>query len=94
MAFSLSLPDLLGGDANFDGMVNIGDLGVVGGHYGQSTLYYSQGDLNGDGVVNIGDLGVVGGNYGYGAGGAAIPEPVTLALLCPAMAWLLGRRKR
>jgi hypothetical protein len=54
------------GDANMDGQVNIGDLGILAGHYGQTGVDWTDGDFNGDGKVNVGDLGILAGNYGSG----------------------------
>jgi len=47
--------DKLAGDANNDGQVDIEDLNLVRGNYGQSGA----GDVNGDGVVDINDLNAV-----------------------------------
>jgi hypothetical protein len=69
------------GDANRDGMVNVGDLGILAYNYGTPTdATWSMGDFNGDGKVNVGDLGILAGNYGYSVGeaSASLPEPVTL----------------
>ena len=64
------------GDANLDGMVDIGDLGILGQHYGtMSGMTWTDADFNRDGAVDIGDLGVLGFHYGTGlegdAGGAS-----------------------
>jgi outer membrane protein assembly factor BamB len=63
------------GDANEDGMVNVGDLGILAGNYGStfdpSIDAWSKGDFNGDGAVNVGDLGILAGNYGYGTSGVS-----------------------
>lgn len=69
-------------DANDDGRVDVGDLGVLGAWYGYSGTHpmdWYTGDFNGDGLVDVGDLGMLGAAYGYGA--SAVPEPGTLALL-------------
>ena len=54
----------LAGDANLDGIVNVGDLGILAAHYGQSNCTWAQGDFNDDGIVNVGDLGILAANYG------------------------------
>jgi hypothetical protein len=60
------------GDANSDGVVDVGDLGILAANYGQNlqtqgidvTLWWGKGDFNGDGVVDVGDLGILAANYG------------------------------
>jgi autotransporter-associated beta strand protein len=51
------------GDANLDGYVNLADLGIVNGHWGQNGTW-GTGDFNYDGVVNLADLSTVLGNWG------------------------------
>jgi hypothetical protein len=48
------------GDLNGDGKVNIQDLSIVLGEWGNQT---TNGDANGDNAVNILDLSVVLSNY-------------------------------
>jgi len=81
------------GDANHDGSVDVGDLGIIGSHYGQTGLSWADGDFNGDGVIDVGDLGVLGANYGYGAGGA-VPEPGAMTVLLLGVGLTLGRYRR
>jgi hypothetical protein len=58
------------GDANLDGLVNVGDLGILGANYGTGDgKTWSQADFNGDRIVNVADLGILGANYGKGSGG-------------------------
>jgi hypothetical protein len=52
------------GDANLDGMVDVGDLGILAANYGGSNKNWLQGDFNGDGLVDVGDLGILAANYG------------------------------
>jgi hypothetical protein len=56
----------LPGDANGDGMVDVGDLGILAANYGGSGKKWEQGDFNGDGLVDVGDLGILAANYGAG----------------------------
>ncbi len=53
------------GDVNGDGVVNIQDLVLVAGRFGQTGQ--NDADLNGDGVVNIQDLVLVAGAFGNAA---------------------------
>ena len=53
----------LPGDASGDGMVDVGDLGILGASYGLSGATLPA-DFTGDGTVDVGDLGVLGANYG------------------------------
>ena len=70
------------GDCNYDGKVNIGDLGIIAANWGATGRSWNQGDFNGDGLVNIGDLGVMAGSWGWSAGSTgAVPEPASLLLL-------------
>jgi hypothetical protein len=56
------------GDANLDGAVDVGDLGILAANYGTSSgAVWSQGDFNGDGAVDVGDLGILAANYGTGS---------------------------
>jgi hypothetical protein len=58
------------GDANRDGMVDVGDLGILAANYGGSNKTWAQGDFNGDGLVDVGDLGILAANYGKNASNA------------------------
>ena len=89
----LALP----GDADVNGQVGIGDLGIVGANYDGSGKTWYDGDFNDDGVVNVGDLAILGSNYGTGTGATGqtvIPEPATVSLLILAALPALRRRTR
>ena len=81
------LSNALPGDANLDGRVDINDLTIVLGHYGQTGLTWTQGEFTGDGTVDINDLTIVlanyanGGGLAAGTGLAAVPEPAAAILL-------------
>ena len=70
----------LKGDINGDGIVNILDLVLVAGRFGQSGQ--DSADVNGDGIVNILDLVLVAGAFGNAAAPAS--DPQTLAMLTAA----------
>jgi hypothetical protein len=62
------------GDANGNGKVDVGDLGILAANYGRNlqaqgvpqAQWWGLGDFNGDGTVNVGDLGILAANYGSG----------------------------
>jgi len=84
------------GDANADGAVNVGDLGILAGSWEQTGRTYSQGDFNGDGVVNIGDLGILAGQWGWSGPlqpTMPAPEPASLVLLAAGAMGRLRRRR-
>jgi ELWxxDGT repeat protein len=56
------------GDANLDGQVDIGDLGLLAGAWQQSGKDWFGGDFTYDGTVDIGDLGLLAGNWQKGVG--------------------------
>ena len=80
------------GDANKDGLVDVGDLGILGANYGTATgATWATGDFTGDGAVDVGDLGVLGANYVIVTSGS-VPEPMTLSLLAIGALGLLRKR--
>jgi hypothetical protein len=57
----------LPGDANGDGKVDVGDLGILAANYGMTSgATWGKGDFNNDGKVDVGDLGILAANYGSG----------------------------
>ena len=83
------------GDANNDGFVDVGDLGILGANYGKLTgATWDMADFTGEGMVDVGDLGVLGANYGWKAVPGAIPEPATLSLLALGALSLVRRATR
>jgi hypothetical protein len=58
------------GDANDDGAVDVGDLGILAANYGKSSgAKFMEGDFNEDNKVDVGDLGILAANYGTGTSG-------------------------
>jgi hypothetical protein len=61
---------LIPGDANGDGMVDVGDLGILASNYGiKGGATWELGDFNDDKAVDIGDLGILAAHYGEGERG-------------------------
>jgi len=90
------VPEQHPGDANYDGFVNVGDLGILSGNWGGSGKTWAQGDFTGDGLVNVSDLGMLSGNWGWTGGGGGtqqVPEPATLGLLAMGGLAMLRRRR-
>ena len=87
------------GDANEDQAVNVGDLGILAGNWGQSPRTWEQGNFTTpDTVVDVGDLGVLAGAWGWalanGPGlGIPAPEPASLVLLGLGALALIRRRR-
>jgi len=68
------------GDANFDGVVDTNDYGVLDSTFGNSVLGPALGDLDFDGTVTLDDYGIVDSNFGAGSTNPlspviAVPEP-------------------
>ncbi|MEM6332315.1 MAG: dockerin type I domain-containing protein [Planctomycetota bacterium] len=97
------LNDLVDGDANYDGVVNTGDLAILAANFGTTGgITWTQGNFNGDGSVNTGDLAILAANFGatepatapINAASAAVPEPATAALAALGLLALATRRGR
>jgi len=89
-----------GGDANWDGAVNIQDLAILATNFDTPAPNgtWGTGDFNGDRAVNIQDLAILATNFdagkGAGAPAAALPEPGAVLLLAAGWAVLARRRRR
>ncbi len=94
-----------GGDANFDGTVNLNDFNTLAGNFGApSGAGWLDGDFTFDGRVNLDDFNVLAGNFGmtaaangptpgdWNALGAAVPEPGMITLVGASGALLRRRR--
>lgn len=69
-------------DANLDGQVNVGDLGVLASNWNGIGKLWNNADFNFDGFVNVGDLGALASNWNQGVGNplsVVEPEPVAIA---------------
>ena len=101
-----AVANILPGDVNFDGTVNIFDINLISANWSGSTVVgnLTPGDANGDGIVNIFDINLVSSNWGASGGGgaglggaSAVPEPAgaVLAVLGATVGLLaLARRRR
>jgi hypothetical protein len=91
---------VLGGDANLNGTVNIGDFGILQANFNGSSKHWTDGDFNGTGTVNIGDFGILQANFNSslpapgGGSISVVPEPASavLAVLSACAVWGLRRR--
>ena len=65
-------------DINGDGVVDIKDLSIIAGHFGQTGVSFAQGDVNGDGRVDISDLSLLAASWGGQCvqGCAKVPDTV------------------
>lgn len=97
--------NLVQGDTNFDGVVDIQDLTQMANNWlGTNAQHLGNGDANGDGIVDIQDLTMAANHWlqtspalGGGGGGSvnSVPEPGSLLLLgLGAVSMLLMARKR
>ena len=55
---------LLSGDANLDGVVNLGDQNILASNWNQVNKQFSEGDFDGDGLVYLEDLNSFAANSG------------------------------
>jgi probable HAF family extracellular repeat protein len=67
------------GDANFDGKVDVADLGALATNW-QKPGNRSQGDFDGTGFVNVNDLGILASNWQAGVGGGGSSASLADAL--------------
>ena len=58
-------------DFNFDGFVDVADLGIVGVNFNAADMQWNTGDFNLDNMTDVADLGVLGANW---SGGGRLPD--------------------
>jgi hypothetical protein len=89
------------GDADADGGVDVGDLGILAFNWNQAGAY-ADGDFNDDNVIDVGDLGVLAFNWAWtylnqpvppASAPASLPEPATLCVLAIGALALVRRRR-
>jgi hypothetical protein len=90
---------VLDGDLNADGFVGVDDLNIILVNWNQTVTPGDLllGDPTGDAFVGVDDLNIVLVNWNNGtppAGGAAIPEPASLALVSMGGLAVLRRRPK
>ena len=70
-AENVDFGNVVRGDADGNGQVDVLDLTALANNFGRSWTGLSGGDFNGDGLVDVLDLAVLANNFGYGTGGGA-----------------------
>ena len=86
------------GDANFDGIVDVADLGILGANFNADDMQWDTGDFNLDSTTDVADLGILGANWSAsqstGNASALVPEPTTLSLLAMSVLAVSRRRRQ
>tara|TARA_Y100000588_G_scaffold344036_1_gene389936 strand:+ start:518 stop:1741 length:1224 start_codon:yes stop_codon:yes gene_type:complete len=91
------------GDANLDGVIDVGDLGIVGSNYNMVGMEFTDGDFNEDRSVNITDLGILGAHWSVSSKTripfttsvdtlVSVPEPQTFMMILAAITCYSKRR--
>ena len=80
---------------NFDDIVDVADLGIVGANCNAADMQWDTGDFNLDNMTDVADLGILGANWTAsqttGNTSSLVPEPTTLSLLVMSVL-VVGRR--
>jgi hypothetical protein len=83
------------GDANVDGVTDIGDFAVLAANFNVAGRW-DNGDFDYNGQIDIGDFSLLAANFNQSAAGlprgAAVPEPALLSIGVVAMGLLARRR--
>ena len=82
----------LKGDANLDGVVDVGDFNIWNSNKFTAASAWCYGDFNADGVVDVADFNVWNSNKFQASDVAAVPEPSGYLLLL-GLSWIIFRRK-
>lgn len=87
--------NILEGDTNFDGIVDVSDLALVGNQWGTTGNWPFNPDLNSDGFIDVADLALVGKDWDQGGLVSLnlIPSPVSSISGLIAVIVISARRK-
>ena len=88
----IAMTRVLGGDANWDNVVDGLDYVVWSNHYNQPGATWMDGDFNGDGVADGLDYAIWSNNYSQTLPNL-VPEPAVMGLLSAGWLGLLRRRR-
>jgi hypothetical protein len=91
-AHQITVARVLGGDANWDDVVDGLDYVTWSNHYLVSGMDWEEGDFDGSGVVDGLDYVIWSNNYSQTLP-HLVPEPATMALLAAGWLWVIRRRK-
>ena len=83
----------LDGDANLDGVVDVGDFNIWNGNKFTAVPAWCEGDFNADGSVDVGDFNIWNGNKFTSSDVSAVPEPGSFALLLIGIGAFSGLRR-
>ncbi|MEM1011784.1 MAG: choice-of-anchor tandem repeat NxxGxxAF-containing protein [Planctomycetota bacterium] len=96
-----SIDDVVPGDANLDGVVDLADFGVLRANFGETWAYLTTADFDGDRDVDLADFGILRANFGGSASdlatldawAATVPEPTGFSLVGLVSLGSLRRRR-
>ena len=97
------VPGSIPGDVNWDGVVGVGDLGILGAQWGTPGTAPFGADISPhlapNGTVDVGDLAVLAANWGAGQGTSleamvVVPAPMSAFVGCVLLGSIVIRRGR